>query len=89
MAWPLEVFPALWFWQVYGGAYIPPWYGRTYNIALEPFSTVQLTIADAVEDGSAHVLEPGGSLEARFVAVAYAGVESVKHITLEGETVHK
>ena len=41
MAWPLEAFPALWFWQVYGGAYGPPWYGRTYNIALEPFSTVQ------------------------------------------------
>ena len=44
LAWPLEVFPALWFWQVYGGAHGPPWYGRTYNIALEPFSSVQATL---------------------------------------------
>ena len=87
MAWPLKVFPALWFWQVYGGACIPPWYGRTYNIALEPFSTVQATVTDAVEDGSAHVLEPGQSLEAQFVAVAYAGIEGVKHITQEGVVV--
>jgi hypothetical protein len=89
MAWPLEVFPALWFWQVYGGAYAPPWYGRTYNIALEPFSTIQLTVAEAVEDGSAHVLEPGQALEARFVAVAYAGIDGVKQITAEGEVVAK
>jgi hypothetical protein len=84
VAWPLEIFPALWFWQVYGGAYIPPWYGRTYNIALEPFSTVQSTLAEAVQDGSAHSLEPGEKLEARFVAVAYAGIDAVQGITLEG-----
>jgi len=89
MAWPLEVFPVLWFWQVYGGAYGPPWYGRTYNIALEPFSTVQPTIADAVEDGSAHVLEPGASLEAQFIAVAYAGIEGVRCITQDGKIIPK
>ncbi len=87
MAWPLNIFPALWFWQVYGGAKNPPWYGRTYNIALEPFSTVQLTLTDAVKDGSAHILKPGDSLEARFVAVAYAGIEGVRRLTPAGEVV--
>ena len=85
MSWPLDVFPALWFWQVYGGSYGPPWYGRTYNIALEPFSTTQLTVAAAAEDGSAHVLQPGEELRARFVAVAYAGVERVAGITADGD----
>lgn len=85
MAWPLEVFPALWFWQAYGGAYIPPWYGRNYSIALEPFSTLQLNVVDAVADGSAHVLKPGESIEAQFVAVAYAGIDGVKRITQDGE----
>lgn len=87
MAWPLSVYPALWFWQVYGGAYTPPWYGRTYNIALEPFSTIQPTLAAAVEDGSAHVLPPGASVAARYVAVAYAGLTGVNRITPEGEVV--
>ena len=35
MTWPKEVFPYLWFWQVCGGAFGYPWYGRTY----ERFST--------------------------------------------------
>jgi hypothetical protein len=89
MAWPLDVFPVLWYWQVYGGAYVPPWYGRTYNIALEPFSTVQRTVTDAIKDGSAHVLEPGASIEAQFVAVAYAGIEGVRRITPRGEVIPK
>jgi hypothetical protein len=85
MAWPLEVFPALWFWQVYGGAYTPPWYGRTYNIALEPFSNVETTLAEAVGAGSAHRLEPAQQLSAQFVAVAYTGTASVSGISPLGE----
>ena len=85
MAWPLEVFPALWFWQVYGGAHGAPWYGRTYNIALEPFSAVQPTLVEAIAAGSARVLEPGGSVRARFVTVAYAGLQGVSRISPEGE----
>ena len=87
MAWPFDIFPALWFWQVYGGAYIPPWYGRNYSIALEPFSTLQLNVVDAVADGSAHVLQPGESIEACYVAVAYAGIEGVKSIARDGDIV--
>ncbi len=87
LAWPLAVYPALWFWQVYGGAYFAPWYGRTYNIALEPFSTIQPTLAEAIADGSAHVLAPGASLEAHFVAVAYAGIGGVRRVTEDGEII--
>lgn len=87
MAWPLEVFPALWFWQVYGDRHGGPFYGRTYNIALEPFSSSETTIVDAIAAGEAHVLEPGASLEASFVAVAYAGIDRVNHITPDGEVI--
>jgi hypothetical protein len=85
MAWPLEVFSAPRYWQVYGGAYGAPWYGRTYNIALEPFSSLQRTVVDAIRDGSSRILAPREGIEARFLAVAYAGMKGVKHITLEGE----
>jgi hypothetical protein len=84
MAWEREVFPALWFWQVYGGAYGSPWYGRTFNIALEPFSSRQRTLPEAIQDGSAHVLEPGRSLETRFAALAYSGIPGVQDISLDG-----
>jgi hypothetical protein len=87
LAWSLDVYPVLWFWQVYGGAHGPPWYGRTYNIALEPFSTAQPNLAAAIQDGSAHILEPGQSLETHLAAVAYAGVQGVQHMTPDGDVV--
>jgi hypothetical protein len=87
LAWSPEIFPALWFWQVYGGAYGPPWYGRTYNIALEPFSTIQPNLTSAIQNGSAHLLEPGQSIQARITAVAFAGVGRVNQISLQGDLV--
>ena len=84
MSWPLEVFPALWFWQAYGGAYTAPWYGRTYLIALEPFSTAQLTVADAIRDGSARLIRSGETLKASYVAVGFEGTTPVSSIAPDG-----
>ncbi len=84
MSWPREVYRSLWFWQVYGGAYGPPWYGRTYNIALEPFSSAEATLPGAIAAGTAHRLEPGAALDVEFVAVAYRG-RGVAHISPAGE----
>jgi galactose mutarotase-like enzyme len=37
--WDLDLMPYLWFWQEYGASNFYPWYGRHYNIGLEPFSS--------------------------------------------------
>jgi len=55
----LEVFRCLWFWRVAGGSFHYPWYGRTYTVALEPFSSLpQLT--EAIKRGQQLTLPPGG-----------------------------
>jgi hypothetical protein len=84
MRWNLEVFPALWFWQVYGGAYGPPWYGRTYTVALEPFSTARPTVVDAIQDGTARVLRPEERVEAEYAAVAMEGSGEITLISADG-----
>jgi hypothetical protein len=84
MSWPLAVLPVLWFWQAYGGAYGAPWYGRTYLIALEPFSTARLTVAEAIEDGTARVLQPGETLAASYSAVGFEGSAEVAGIAPDG-----
>jgi len=84
MSWPLDVFPVLWFWQAYGGAYTAPWYGRTYLIALEPFSTARPTIVDAIEDGSARLLQPGETLKASYAAVGFEGPAAITGIDPDG-----
>jgi hypothetical protein len=46
--------PYLWFWQEFGASRFYPWYGRNYNVGLEPFSSHPTNgIEEAIENGSA------------------------------------
>lgn len=72
MAWDHKLFQYLWMWQVYGGHNDYPWYGRTYNVALEPFTSYPPAgVQNAIQNRSAYLMEPGEELETDFVAVAY------------------
>ena len=52
--------PYMWMWQVCGGSYGYPWYGRTYNLALEPWTSYPSSgLIKAIENGSALCLETG------------------------------
>ena len=84
MAWDQDLFKYLWMWQVYGGHTDYPWYGRTYNCALEPFTSYPPAgIKNAIDNGTARIMQPGELIETGFVAVAYEGT-SVSHITRDG-----
>ena len=64
---PLSVFKYLWFWRVAKGSFNYPWYGRTYNIALEPFSSLP-NLTKAVKTGDQLKLGPGKSMKAKLAA---------------------
>ncbi len=84
MAWDASLFRYLWMWQVYGGHDDYPWYGRTYNCALEPFTSYPPAgISAALENKSALVLQPAQTIETDLVAVAYEG-ESIARIDRDG-----
>ena len=87
--WPAEVYKFLWFWQSFGGGYGYPWWGRTYNIGLEPFSSwTNQGIADAMSNGT--VMVPFSRVRRSrppSEVVAYTGSERVKRITEDGEVV--
>ena len=77
MAWDVNLFKYLWMWQVYGGHDDYPWYGRTYNCALEPFSGYPPGgIQQAIKNGSALMLKPGSVTETDLVAAAFTGPAS-------------
>lgn len=59
MKWDGKRFPYLWMWLVCGGANGYPWYGRTYNLALEPWTSYSPGgLVGAVENGSALFMKP-------------------------------
>lgn len=74
MAWDAGLFRYLWMWQEYGGHDDFPWYGRTYNIALEPFTSwPPAGINTAISNGSARILAPNEVIETDLVTVFYEG----------------
>ncbi|MGB9642178.1 MAG: DUF4432 family protein [Candidatus Ratteibacteria bacterium] len=67
---PVDVFKYIWFWRVACGSFGYPWYGRTYNIALEPFSGKAI-LADAVKNGYQLTLAPGKSLNVTLLVTVF------------------
>ncbi|MCM8777098.1 MAG: DUF4432 family protein [Candidatus Omnitrophica bacterium] len=64
---PLDVFRFIWFWRIGGGSFEYPWYGRNYNVALEPFSSLP-DLTDAVKRGDSLKLKAGTSITAQIKA---------------------
>jgi galactose mutarotase-like enzyme len=68
LAWQNEVFPYLWYWQVTRGAFSYPWYGTTYNLALEPHSSLFPMLQRAIEHRHTIKLDPGAALSSELEA---------------------
>ena len=85
---PQDLFRYLWYWQSLGGGYGYPWYGRTYNVGIEPFTSyTNEGLEQAVENGTALALEPGERVEASLKAVAFTGSKGVEKINPDGSVV--
>lgn len=84
MAWDLKTFPYLWFWQVYKGGLGMPFWGRTYNCALEPFSSIPSGLAEAHKRGTHMTLKAGQAKKTWLTAVAYSGKAKVKKVSRDG-----
>jgi hypothetical protein len=85
VTWPVETFKYLWYWQVFGGGNGYPWYGRTYNVGLEPFTSLS---AGVPEPGSnkrtALTFGPGETRKATVKAVVYNSTTGVESIGQDG-----
>ncbi len=81
---PVDVFKVLWYWQVYRGGRDYPWWGATYNIALEPCATLPV-LARAARSGEALHLQAGESREVELLAIAFEGLERVSAVSRQGE----
>jgi hypothetical protein len=75
LAWKLETFPFLWFWQQIGGSGFP-WYGRGRITAIEPNTSWPADgLAGALARGHAHVIRPGELHEAWLTLVVFRPAE--------------
>jgi len=71
MAWDIGLFKYLLLWSVYRGFYGFPFYGRTYNIALELYSAIPDNLDEVIRRGHALSLGPREELSTRFSCIIY------------------
>lgn len=86
LAWDPAVFRYIWIWQALGGGIGYPWYGRTYGMAIEPWTSYPCVgLEEAVRRGTAMQLQPHETLHAWLTATAFVNKEEVKGILRSGE----
>ncbi|MGI6778127.1 MAG: aldose 1-epimerase [Acetivibrionales bacterium] len=83
--WDISVFPYVWYWQVCRGLSGYPWYGRTYNIALEPWTSIPGNFEEARQNCTTKTIGANGTIQTSLKAVIYEGLDRVKSISQEGE----
>ncbi len=82
---PADLYPNLWYWQVFSGGAGYPWWGQTYNIGLEPFTSASNAgLGAAVEDGSARVIGPGETIDSELHFSAYRSFLGVADVAADG-----
>ncbi len=85
LAWDAEVFRYVWMWQALGGGLGYPWYGRTYGMGIEPWSSYPCSgLNAAVANGTSRQLGPGATMTAWLTAVAFEGSPEVTKINRDG-----
>lgn len=88
MRWDGELFRYLWLWQELGTGTGYPWWGRTYTVALEPWTSYPTDgLPAAIERGTQLTLQPGQVVTTRLLAVAYAGASAVRTVEADGTIV--
>jgi hypothetical protein len=81
-----NIYRYIWYWQQHGNVGNSfPWWSRLHTIALEPWTSYPTGgLAEAVNNGTALMLQPGESLTTSMTAVAFEGNTPVTHVSADG-----
>ena len=85
VSFPSDVFKYLWYWRNLGGGWGYPWYGRCYNVGLEPCTSWHNGgLKQAIKNGSAKSLDAGEHLTVDITATAFSGHGDVSQVSSDG-----
>ncbi len=85
VSFPSSVFKYLWFWRNLAGGFGYPWYGRCYNVGLEPCTSFHNGgLKQAMENKTALKFKAGQTVRAVVTAGTYTGKRPVKEVSPQG-----
>lgn len=83
LVWDIAIFPYVWFWKVFHGLPGYPWYGRTFNIGLEPWTSPS-NFNDAKRAGTTRKIKGYETLNTGFKVIIFEGITPVNKISRDG-----
>lgn len=84
LAWDIKLWPHLWYWQMFHGSKRAPFWGRTYNTALEPFSGWPSGLSNAAANGTALRFGPRETKRGWITAVGYERRSRINGVSRDG-----
>lgn len=70
---PHDLYEYVWYWQPLGGFTESPFFGRNYNVGLEPCTSIpNAGLEKAIENGTARTLKAGDSQRSRLSVSTYS-----------------
>lgn len=75
--WDKNLFPVLWMWGCFGGTTEYPWYGRNYNLAVEPWSAIPQG-PEQPDRGVKLSLRPNETVSTGFQASLYRPLDETR-----------
>lgn len=87
LSWPREVYPWIWYWHVAGGERSAPFFGRNYNVALEPFTSYPNQFEKVLAAGAQKTLLPQESLEIDMTVSIVPRAGEIQTVTPKGEVI--
>lgn len=76
-----SIFKYLWLWLSYGGSENYPWFGSTYNLAIEPWSSWPgRGLLEAIENNTSLKISPGQTIDSWLKVIVFERDQDVKKI---------
>lgn len=86
VSFPSNVFKYLWYWRNLGGGWGYPWYGRSYNVGLEPCTSFHNGgLKQAIDNGTALQIGAGDRVDVTINAGAFKATGDVLSVTADGK----
>ena len=72
-----SLYEYVWYWGAFGGHTGSPFFGRNYNVGLEPATSIPISggLDAAIENGTANELDPGDTVETSISLQTHHSVE--------------
>jgi hypothetical protein len=84
LRWDLNIHPYIWYWKVFRGLNGYPWFGRTYNIGFEPWSSFPSAYDQAQANNRTLKIKGNEIIISSYLVTIFTADKVVKRITEEG-----